>query len=302
MTNQSKGYLFAGIATVSSASIYITSKGAMQNVSFQEFGVIWYAVAFFFNYLFFAIHNNKLKIKIPTDKIFILFVIGVAETISAATLYYAIDMVDNPSVVSFLGNMGPVFVTILGIVVLREVFQKIEYWGLVLAMVGIFIVGYNRTITWHQLFIPGTSLVMISAVFNGIRTILIKKNVQHITPEVFTLNRTVFLLLFFSILMLVKADPFMLHSSSIWYIVIGAAIGPFLGTLSMYYALQYIDAARTSILLSLQSIIVLIAVYFIYHKLPFWYQIIGGIVAIVGVILMSIRKATRPKAPTGGLP
>jgi drug/metabolite transporter (DMT)-like permease len=38
--------------------------------------------------------------------------------------YFAILKMENPGVVSFIGNIGPIFVTVLGLIFLKESFTK----------------------------------------------------------------------------------------------------------------------------------------------------------------------------------
>lgn len=304
LSTKTTGYLFAVAATLACSSTFIFSKAALNEVEFQLFGIVWYCAAFLMNLTYFQFKRTQDSVKSqPFRSIWkILLIIGIAETLSASLQYLSIAKVDNPALVSFVSNLGPVFVTLMGILFLKEKFTVFEVVGLILAFAGIFTVSYNNSFKLESFLVSGIEFIILSSVFNATRTILVKLNVQKISPNIFTINRTSFLLVFFIIYALFTEHSWKLPIHTILIIILGAIIGPFLGTMCMYHALKRIEASRVSILLSLQSIIVLIATFFVFNKLPMIHQIIGGVIAIIGVILVSIRRETRPSVPTGGLP
>lgn len=304
ISTKTTGYLFAVAATIACSSTFIFSKAALNQVEFQLFGMVWYCAAFLMNFSYFHFQRKRETVSSqPIQKIWkILLIIGIAETLSATLQYLSIAKVDNPALVSFVSNLGPVFVTLMGIIFLKEKFTFLEIVGLILAFTGIFTVSYNNSFALDSFLISGIEFIILSSVFNATRTILVKMNVNKISPNIFTINRTSFLLVFFIIYAFTSEHNWKMPFTTMLLIIIGAIIGPFLGTLCMYHALKRIEASRVSILLSLQSIIVLIVTFFVFDKLPLMHQIIGGIVAIAGVILVSIKRETRPATPTGGLP
>lgn len=46
----------------------------------------------------------------------------------------AIKTVENPTVVSFLVNINPIFVVVLGILILKERFNTIEFLGMAITL------------------------------------------------------------------------------------------------------------------------------------------------------------------------
>ena len=61
-------------------------------------------------------------------------VIAFLEGLATVSFYMAIQKMENPAVVSFIGNLGPVLVTIMGISLLGKKYNRIQIFGIVLAL------------------------------------------------------------------------------------------------------------------------------------------------------------------------
>lgn len=55
-----------------------------------------------------------------------LVIMGILELGAASMLFLSIQLADNPTSISFLSNLTPIFVTILGIRYLGERFNAVE--------------------------------------------------------------------------------------------------------------------------------------------------------------------------------
>ena len=73
-------------------------------------------------------------------------------------------------------------------------------------------------------------------------------------------------------------------------VFIGSLLGPFLAVIAGYNALKYIEASRSSILGSSKSLFVLLGAYLYFQLLPEPYQLYGGLLTIIGILLISFGK------------
>jgi len=282
-----RGYILALIATLAMSNVYIFSKAAMKEVGLIQFGFYWFGFAILWN-LIYALpqkkYSNLSKLK-PRDFSF-LFVIGFMELAGTTFFFLAINTIENPTIVSFLANMTPVFVTILGIIFLKKNFNKVELIGFVLTLLGAFIISYQRGGDFSEIFIRGTGLVLLSSLIFSIAFVLAKKSIVTIDAPILTINRVLFLFIFSALLMFARDVSLSISWKGLYNIILGSLLGPFLAALSQYSAIKYLEASRTSIIQSSKGLFVLIGSLIYFGIFPYTYQIIGGLLAILGVIFV----------------
>ncbi|MCF6357396.1 MAG: DMT family transporter [Draconibacterium sp.] len=287
-----KGYLFAIIATLAFSNVYIFSKAALNEVHLTQFGVYWFAIGSIISLLY-AWKNKKLRqLKILSKKqVRILVSLGILEILTTTSFFISINIIADPAVTSFLGNMYPVMVTLGGVFILKEKFGWVETIGVALALGGTFVISYTGGTTLKTLFIEGTGWVFINAIFATIATLVVKVHVKKLSPELLSLNRTVWLLAFSITMFFVYKQSIIIPISALKNIAIGAVLGPFLAILTIYYSFQYIEASRSSIVQSLKGIFVLAGAYFVFKSFPLPHQFVGGMITVVGVLIMTLAQS-----------
>jgi len=291
-SNTFKGYFFALIATLAFSNVYIFSKAALNEVHLTQFGVYWFAIGTIAA-LAFAIKNKKLKqLKTLTkQQVLILIILGVLEILTTTTFFLSINIIPDPSITSFLGNMFPVMVTLGGVFLLKERFGWIEAVGVVLALSGAFLISYTGGTTLRTLFISGTGIVFVNAILATSATLVVKVHVKRLSPELLVLNRTTWLLVYSLIMFFIFGQSFSIPASALKNIAIGAILGPFLAIVAVYYSYTYIEASRSAIVQSLKGIFVLIGAYLFFHTFPVKHQLIGGLLTVIGVMIMTFAQA-----------
>lgn len=291
-SNTFKGYFFALVATLSFSNVYIFSKAALNEVHLTQFGVYWFAIGTAFS-LAFAAKNKKLaQLKTLSKKqVRTLITLGVLEILTTTTFFISINMIPDPAVTSFLGNIFPVMVTVGGVLLLREKFGWIEALGVLLALIGAFTISYTGGTTLQTLFIKGTGMILINATFATAATLVVKVHVKNLSPELLGLNRTVWLLVFSTIMFFVYGESIIIPMSALKNIAVGAVLGPFLAILTVYYSFSYIEASRSAIVQTSKGIFVLIGAYFVFNSFPAKHQFIGGMITVIGVLIMTLAQA-----------
>jgi len=155
-----KGYLFAFLATLGMANVYIFSKAALSELSIIQFGFFWFSMGLFYS-LIYLIWSGKIKLirNLNRKSKKILVIIGILETLAASTMFLSIRIVENPAVVSFLSNLTPIFVTLLGISFLKEKFNIIEAIGILFTITGAILISYTGQNSLKDVFIEGTGFI-----------------------------------------------------------------------------------------------------------------------------------------------
>lgn len=290
-SNALKGYIFALIATLAFSNVYIFSKAALNEIPLAQFGSTWYAVVAIFCLLF-AAGNNKLgQIRILThDQKKILLLLGFLEIITTTLFFLSIHIIPDPSVTSFLGNMYPVMVMLGGIFILNERFGPGEVFGGFLALAGAFVISYTGGTALSTLFIPGTGVVFLNALFAATATLVVKVHVRKISPELLNLNRSVWLLIFSVLMFLLLDDPFVYAPAAIKNSAIGGIL-EFVAILTVYYSFKYIEASRSSVIQSMKGVFVLLVAWMFFGTLPLPHQIAGGLITVAGVLIMALFQS-----------
>ncbi len=287
-----KGYLFAGIATIAFSNIYIFSKAALNEVHLAQFGVYWFFIALVLNVAWLVKSGGHRAIRQFRGRQWrVLALLGVLEILTTTSFFLSVQVIPDPAVTSFLGNMFPVILTVMGIVFLHERFTWMESFGAVLALVGAFIISYQGGTTLSDLFIPGTGIVLINALFASTASLVVKLNVKSLTPEQMNTNRVVWLFTFSVIMLLVFDQPLSIPPSALLNIGIGACLGPFLAVLMIYYSFSLIEVSKSSIVQSTKGVFVLIGSFFYFHTLPLPHQLVGGAITVLGVVIISLSRA-----------
>jgi len=281
----------------------VFSKAALLEVNFFQFQFYWFAFAlvWILPFLIFTGMIRRIPMLSRASNI-TLAIIGFLELAAASLLFLSIQLADNPTIISFLSNLTPIFVTLLGIRFLGERFNFIEAVGIILTIGGVVLITYTRDISLRDFFGQGSGWILVSSVFSSISIVTAKSRIKDIHPGILTLNRIVFLLIAATIAVLVRGENLAVSGRALMNLAVGSLIGPFLTGLTMYSALSYIEASRTMIIQSTRSLFVLVGSFVYLSILPTFLQIIGGLITIIGVIVMTWGKMKFKKKPGTHIP
>jgi len=291
-----KGYSLALLATLAGSTVYIFSKAALNQISLAQFGVYWFAFAIFWNVLY-ALRLPKFRAfpLIRGHSFRMLMLIGLIELIATGAFYIAINTSENPAIPSFLRNMEYIFVTLMGVMILKERFSLMEMLGVILTFSGAMVISYDKGLTFTS-FITGTSgFMLLSTSFYGVRTIMVKTHIRALTPSILAINRALFLFAAALIILLIRNETIVIPVRVMINIAIGSFFGPFLTSIGQYSALKYIEASRLAILQSTTAMFVLIGAYLIFGRFPLGYQLAGGAMTIAGPMWLLFVKGRKTK-------
>ncbi len=290
MKGRSKGYLFAITATLAMANVFVFSKAALNEVHIIQFGVYWYLLGMVWLLIYLALRRqlHMLK-KIPRDQRLQLALIGLLELGGTLFFFLAIQQMENPAMVSFLGNLTPLLITLMGVFFLHERYAPIEILGIVLTLAGAFMISYQPggEEGWLR---EGAEWVFLSAVLYAVAFVMAKHSIEQLNPFLLTLNRLVFLWLFSVGALLVSGMSLAIPTKPLLNIVLGSFLGPFLAGLTNYSAIQYLEASRTSIITSSKGFFVLVGAFIYLGLVPQMWQVWGGILTVAGVVLITLGK------------
>ena len=212
------------------------------------------------------------------------------EIIATTGFFAAIKVMHNPANVSFLANIGPVYVIILGYWLLKEKLSRFEIMGAILTLIGAFVISYKPNWDFDQNFLLGLGLIMVYTFVFALGKIISKKNIKEINPSVLTINRVIFLFIFSLSIFFIQGESFTISNTALLNTILGSLLGPLLAAGAGYYAIQFIPASKASLLGTFKGFLVLITAYLYFGIFPLWYQVIGGGLTVSGIVIIALSK------------
>ncbi len=287
LSPRAKGYIFTFLSILAVSNVFVFSKAVLNRVAFPQFGFWW----FFTGGVYILIYGLLMKSfgiykTFGRREYFILLINGFLELGGTIYFFKAIQTVPNPSIVSFLGNLTPVFVVILGTLLLHERFNFREAAGIVITLTGAFLISYKGGNAWEEMFIDGSEYVLFYTLIFAVNSILLKKFVRKLSPVVLTVNRIIFLTAFFFIRLWSGPYSFVIPADALKNVWIGSFLGPFLTVILSLHALKYIEVSKKSVLGATKGLFVMLLSYLMFKHFPTPLQITGGILSIIGSILI----------------
>ena len=292
-----KGIGLSLVSALSLSLVYIFSKAALNTMSLWQFGFYWFMIALIENgILFFVYGLHKKFMKLERKQRLLLIVIAVFELFGTIAFFSSIQLYKNPTVVSFLANTVPITVGILSYIFLRERFNFYEAIGIVITIVGAMIIGYQSTVLRDVEKIGlGLLLVAVFVILFSVNTILARVSLRNSHPLMITFFRTILLFVFSFLMILYKHESFAVPWEGMKNIIFGATFGPVIGVLTSFWALKYVEATISSTIINAKGFLIMILVYFYLSIVPETYQIYGGLLAVLGVAIMSYGKHLKIK-------
>ena len=291
MKDRTKGYMLAIVATLAMANVYIFSKAALNEVHLIQFGAYWYLLGMVWLLIYLALRGQLGVLKeIPRDHLWQLGVIGLLELGGTLFFFLAIVQMENPAMVSFLANLTPLLVTLLGFVLLHERYKPVEILGIVLTLAGAFMFSYQKPGEGTGWLKRGAEWVILSSVVYSVAFILAKRYIARLNPFVLTLNRLVFLWVFSVAALVIAGLPLVIPGRAMMNIFLGSFLGPFLTAVTQYSSIQYLEASRSSIITSSKGFFVLMGAFIYFGLVPTAWQVWGGVLTVAGVVLITLGK------------
>lgn len=291
--NQSTGSIFAFGAALALAASFVFSKSVLNQVSMVHFGAIWFTFGVIWNGAWFLLQREYRKLPGAFGKkTIVALVIALLEGTATCLFYLAINAMENPAVVSFIGNVGPVFVTILGLTLLRERFRKAQLAGIGITLLGIFVINYREG-GFLGFTDPGALYVISASFLFALATIAGRKYRNYLNPGYMSLLRSLLLALVFGLLFATQVKGGLFDISlSVWRdLIIGSLLETLIVIVFAYQALKLIEATKTSLIISSKGVWTLILAWIFLGVFPTWVQLMGGILTLVGVVLITWDKA-----------
>ncbi len=285
--NHTTGYFYALGASIALAASFVFSKSVLNYLTMVQFGVLWFSLGVVWNGAWFLTRKEYRSLSgSTTKKLLVATAVAVLEGVATGLFYLAIQAMENPAVVSFIGNVGPVFVTLMGVVLLGERFRKTQLAGIMITIAGLFVINYREG-GFTGFLDPGSKYVIGASFLFAVATITGRRYHSYLLPGFMSLIRSVLLAIAMAVLFF-SADGIPDLPFHIWRdLSIGSLLETLIVIVLAYQALKLIEATKTSLIISTKGVWALLLAWIFLGVFPTGVQLAGGLLTLVGVWLIT---------------
>jgi len=216
---------------------------------------------------------------------------SILTSIGAALWIISIRTIGIP-LTSFLMKAQTLFALMLGMMFLGERLNKGETVGIVITITGGVIVAYQSDIG----LLIGTFTALGAAFFYSALSFIVKKYAQNLNmltvANLRALGVSIFLLIY---LFVTGTFEMPTRLIDIIFMALGGITGAYIAKACQFQAIKLIDVSRTTAVLPMESIFVVLLSYFIFKEIPSTIKLIGGALIITGVIFLVIFRGQKPE-------
>jgi drug/metabolite transporter (DMT)-like permease len=291
--NQPTGVYYAFGAAIALAASFVFSKSVLNHISMVHFGVLWFSLGVIWNGTWFLMRREYRNLSSSFGKkTGVALTVAIFEGLGTGLFYLAIKAMENPAVVSFIGNIGPVFVTLMGITLLRERFRQTQLVGIAITIFGLFVINYRQG-GFAGFTDPGAIYVISASFFFSLATISGRKYRKYLNPGYMSLIRSFLLATVMGILFFRQSGGGLFDlSATIWRdLLLGSLLETMIVIVFAYQALKMIEATKTSLIISSKGVWALILAWIFLGVFPSGFQLAGGILTLIGVALITWDKS-----------
>lgn len=281
------GSVLSLFSAISISLVYIVSRSVQNSMKTDLFILWWFFFAGVWASFILVYKRKDFLCYIETVKKHKLFFIyfTLSETYGAFIFFYLIKII-NPSVVSFLGSVTPLFVAIIAFFYIGEKMSARELLGGLISMAGVFLITYVSP----DVKIIYVLMILSTVLIYSFNTVLVKKKTKDIPPILITLIRIFFLFLAYLFYNIVKGGIRLPDLREFILIAGGSLLGPILGMFALFSAFKYIKSTEVSLIKNSQPFfVILLSTVFLDIGIKIE-QLVAGILIVIGISFIISEK------------
>jgi len=188
---------------------------------------------------------------------------------------------------AFLIQFTAVFTILFGVVFFMERFTRLEAAGILLAVVGVFVLAYGDL----SLELVGSAVLLGAALLFASANSLSKVYVKEVNPVALAGGNSMFMLVFiFAFAFLTGRLETAVPSEALLYAFLGSITGVVLSFALFFKALKILELSRAATIRTMEPFLTAIFSFAILTLPPTVNQLAGGALIMVGVVVLSLSK------------
>ncbi|MBT5016481.1 DMT family transporter [Candidatus Peregrinibacteria bacterium] len=300
MNKYSKGVLTGVLSVLFLSSYSIFGKILLENLAPETVAGLAQTLSVITILLCFGFLPEIKKIhRLPRKTLFYLFLVAFLAGAVAPLLFLKGLLLTTATNSIIIGRIEVVFVGIISFLWLREKITKNQIGGIALMFIGMLLIAtQNFAIGFN--FNHGDILIMGSALVWALATVIFKKNLHHMSPELVVLirNFTGAICMFFVIPLILNVEHTvnltLLDQNILIPLVLFALLTIVFGQMLWYKTLDLIPATVASSIGLLGPLFGVILAVTILKENLYSYHLIGGIFILIGLALTVLHHQKHP--------
>lgn len=290
-----KGLIYAGLGTSMLACNYIVAKYAMdphEGFNPETLTVLWMGAATVYAFIWTLVAGQIRAVYPDAATCRWMLLLGCVNAVTQLTQWQGLRRID-PSFSAFIGRFAPMVSIVAAAMIFKERISRWE-WVAIAAMLSGGLIS-----SWDVEHFGGEGmgifLSIVSTVFAGFQWI-IGKHAHDRAPEgVMNLYRVGVAAVVVTIYALAVGKLDLSHAAPSRWIatLVGSFFGPFLSVLLMFRSYRYWEMSRTSVVHTLQPLVVMPLSKIVFGTVITGLKLTGGLVTLAGGIALALlhRKA-----------
>lgn len=227
--------------------------------------------------------RELLKIR-KYGKIFIYS--SVLTSIGAALWIVSLWTIGAP-LTSFLMKAQTFFSIMFGVIFLGERLNRGESIGIIITILGGIVVAYQK----DRYLLIGTFTALGAAFFYSFLSFMVKKIAQDLNMLAVATFRTLGVSIVLLIYLVITGTFSMPSYTQIAYMSLGGITGAYIAKACQFHSIKLLDVSRTTAVMPMESLFVVLLSYFLFDDLPSFYKLLGGAAIITGVVFLVVFRA-----------
>jgi drug/metabolite transporter (DMT)-like permease len=281
VSDQFKGLSFAFFATLGGGLFAIPYRLSLETVAplTVVWGVFLWALLFSLPGAWLARHQTKFSWKIGG----ITFLISLAGLLANYSICQALNGASSPTMLTLLQRSEIIIAMLLSWLFLKEIITTRVWLAVVVIIAGIIVMKLNSLS--FELNEWSAIIWAITAAFGfAVMQVLAKSIIHEINPQVLNVSRLAFALVILWSLEEVRIRVEVLEFTEWQWLALAAFCGPFLGRVSLTYALRYLTISKIVIIGSFSPVVTLIFELLVFGTLINGYEAFGGTIMLAGIL------------------
>jgi drug/metabolite transporter (DMT)-like permease len=240
----------------------------------------------------FAAVRREIDWRVFWDNAKFFLIIGFLIAFATAASFAAVTYID-PGTASMIARINTLFALAFGIFWLKEKLVRGEKIGAGIAVIGVFIIGFQPGSASDQVWL-GVVLVLGSSFTYALHAAIVKKQGGDIDFTNFFLFRMLSSIFFLLIFAVGRREMVWPKGWEIWLLLLVTATVNVTISRGLYYvALRRFNLSILTILLTLSPVITIVWSLILFGELPSPQGLLGGTAVIAGVILVTMSKSKK---------
>ena len=286
MADRQRGVLFAVSASLMFGLSPVFARLVLDSVNVETMNVLFTAFAILCFVVAFGVFHKAAYVRSILRS---WRSVGLMSLFSAAgSLLYTYGIfLYGPVNAAFLVQFTAVFTILFGVIFFKERFTRLEVAGIVLAVVGVFVLAYGNL----SLEVVSTLVLLGAALLFASANSLSKAYVKKVNPVALAGGNSIFMfLLIFTFTVLTGKLETAFPSITLVYAFLGSITGVVLSFVLFFKALQVYAVSKTATIRTVEPFLTAIFSFIILALPTTVNQLLGGVMIVIGVAMLSLTR------------